>query len=172
MRRGNILVEVAKDTFRPFMVETKQAKITALGTRFIVQEYDNTTLITMLESSAKVEISKDYHDLISQNVVIQAGQQLRINHDGILDRSNISPKLFETAWQHKMLMVQNMALPEVLGILNTYYHQEITFNHQELSNVKVTATLPLESSALALLAESLPIQVKEKAWGNFLVTKN
>ena len=170
--KGNILVEVAKDASRPFIIETESAKITALGTRFIVHQYENATLLTMLESKAKVEIQRGAQGTALPDEIIEAGQQVLIAEGrGIIYRSNISPELFETAWQQKMLVVQNMPLPEVLGILKSYHRQKIAFDEQALSSIQVTAALPLEHSALELLESSLPVQIHENIFGSLNVVK-
>lgn len=162
---GNILVHVAKDARRPFIIETKYARITALGTRFIVHHNKNSTILTMLESKTKVEPLKHTTKNAQQYRVIEAGQQIIIYSDGIIKYTDVSPELYEAAWQQKMLIVQNMALPEVLDVLQNYQVDKMTFNAQELEDIRVTATLPLDHSALSLLTHSVAIQEGTSLWG-------
>lgn len=54
LRSGELLVDVAKDRARPFMVETEHGRMRALGTRFLVQQNDDFTRLVMLHSQVEV----------------------------------------------------------------------------------------------------------------------
>lgn len=163
---GNILVDVAKDTTRPFIIETKYARITALGTRFIVQHYGETTVLTMLESRTKV----DSLTSSGQSIGVSAGQQVIIDKNGIQNQLSISPELLEIAWQKHMLVIDKMPLDQVLGLLQSYHQQTFVYEPSELNHIVVNATLPLNDSGLALLERSLPIQVKPILFGRVKIT--
>ncbi|AOA57745.1 FecR family protein [Acinetobacter larvae] len=168
--RGNILVDVAKDAQRPFIVKTKNAKITALGTRFIIHHYDDVTILTMLESKTKVELlgeNRDKHPAIT----VAAGQQLILNKQGVIAQTNVPTTLFEEAWQQHMLVVQDMPLSHVLGILKTYSSMGITFEAESLQDVKVSATLPLNDDGIDLLSKSFNLKVEKSLWGKWKITK-
>ena len=91
--RGNILVEVAKDAQRPFVIQTQYAQITALGTRFMVQESEHATVLIMLESKTKITTDK-----MGTATIVHAGQQVLINQQGIISTTTVSPDLLEAAW--------------------------------------------------------------------------
>ncbi|OUY07712.1 FecR family protein [Acinetobacter populi] len=168
--KGNILVDVAKDAQRPFVIETQYARITALGTRFIVQHYDHATILMMLESKTKVEYSGTaIHSPV--NVEIAAGQQVIIDAQGIHPSRQISPELLENAWQKHMLVIHQMPLDQVLGILQSYQHQRLSYDARQLQHIMVNAALPLDGGALQLLQDSLPIQVQQNMWGSLQITE-
>ncbi|GAA5013522.1 FecR domain-containing protein [Acinetobacter puyangensis] len=153
---GNILVDIAKDATRPFVVKTEFAQIKALGTRFMVQHSDNQTILTMLESKVEVRSIQG-----NQRQIIEAGQQVVINKQGIQTIHAISPAMLEQAWQKHSLMVDQMPLPQVLDILKSYNQGKIYYHAHEIKQLRVTAILPLNDidQAFTLLQDSLPIQV-------------
>ncbi len=54
LRTGELLVDVAKDCARPFVVETEHGRMRALGTKFLVQQGDDFTRLVMLHSQVEV----------------------------------------------------------------------------------------------------------------------
>lgn len=153
--RGNILVEVAKDAQRPFVIQTQYAQITALGTRFIVQESEHATVLIMLESKTKITTDK-----MGTATIVHAGQQVLINQQGIISTTTVSPDLLEAAWQKHKLVIQNMPLDQVLGLLQNYQSETLVYDAAQLSKISVNATLTLDEHALDLLEKSLPIKVE------------
>ena len=53
--RGEILMDVAPDAARPFLVETVHGSIQALGTRFVVDHQAGATVLSMIESRVSVQ---------------------------------------------------------------------------------------------------------------------
>ncbi|KAA8734678.1 DUF4880 domain-containing protein [Acinetobacter qingfengensis] len=153
---GNILVDVAKDAKRPFVVKTKYAAITALGTRFMINQTDGQTILTMLESKVKVETAQ-------QVQLIYAGQQAVIDVSGKISVKNIAPTLMEQAWNKQSLAVEEMPLDQVLGILQSYHRSKLYYDKKQLHSFRVTAVLPLndQQKSLNLLQDSLPIQIND-----------
>lgn len=166
---GNILVDVAKDTHRPFIISTEFAQIQALGTRFIVQHHDQATILTMLHSST--EVTAQLADGRSQVQQIQAGEQVMIDGEGIHSKRNIPVELVETAWQQHMLMIDLMPLDQVLDILQSYEKHTLKYDAKQLENIEVTAMLPLDGTGLDLLQSSLPIVVQEDMFGRKHIVK-
>ncbi|AOA58542.1 hypothetical protein BFG52_09390 [Acinetobacter larvae] len=156
---GNILVDVAKDAQRPFIIQTRFAHIKALGTRFIVQQHAHATILTMLESTTEVTTTTPSGLQLQQK--IHAGEQVIIDHQGIHPVQHISVELAHTAWQKHMLMVDLMPLDQVLAILQSYDAARFKYDPDQLKSIKVTAMLPLNGSALELLQQSLDIQVEQ-----------
>lgn len=156
--QGSILVDVAKDAQRPFIVKTQHAQIKALGTRFIVTRQAEQTVLTLLESKVEVRSQSDLQNNRSQAVIVQAGQQLKINAQGFVELipTQINPRLMEQAWQQQILVANGESLVDVLEYLALYYDGKISFDHTELAGIQVTAILPLNN-----IEQSIMVLVKE-----------
>ena len=166
---GNILIDVAKDTNRPFIIKTESAQIRALGTRFIVQHNKQTTVLTMLHSTTEVTVKLANGQ--SQVQQIHAGEQIIIDEDGLHPKQNISVELTEKAWNEQMLMINLMPLDQLLNILQTYEKQKLKYDAATLHPIEVTATLPLDGTGLKLLQRSLPITVQTDMFGRKVIQK-
>ncbi|KAA8734495.1 DUF4880 domain-containing protein [Acinetobacter qingfengensis] len=164
---GNILVDVAKDAQRPFIIDTEFAQIKALGTRFIVQHHGQATILTMLHSST--EVTTTLINGQQQIVKVDAGQQIIIDLQGIHPVQKISIQQAETAWQQHMLAIDLMPLDQVLAILQSYDDRTFKYDAQALNHIEVTAMLPLDGRGLVLLENSLPITVEKDFLGRTLI---
>lgn len=155
--RGEILVEVAADPSRPFVVETEHGSMRALGTRFLVQRQEQGTVLTMLESKVAAQGA-----LAAASTQVDAGQQARITADqvqllGRIDRASVAD-----AWEHHQLVVQNQPLPQVLDQLALHRSGLMRFDRDALKDLRVSAVLPLDDPdrALQLIADALPVRVR------------
>ncbi|MCB5185751.1 FecR family protein [Methylobacillus gramineus] len=157
--QGEILVDVAKDAARPFVVKTEHGSITALGTRFVVSHHDHATALAMLES--KVMVNSGLADHAAGTLVTQ-GQSVVFQQDGVGSISTIDADSLNDAWKLHQLVVQDQPLSDVLAILSRHRRGHIQFNPDELHAYRVTAVLPLDNTdhALQLLADSLPLSVR------------
>ncbi|KNH08173.1 Iron siderophore sensor protein [Candidatus Burkholderia brachyanthoides] len=81
--QGEILVDVAKDAARPFLVETADGSMRALGTRFVVDREPDATVLSMIRSRVAVQTT-DERAAGSQHVVqVAAGERVRITASGV-----------------------------------------------------------------------------------------
>ncbi|MFP5517683.1 MAG: FecR family protein [Alphaproteobacteria bacterium] len=155
--RGEIFVDVAPDASRPFVVETPQGRMRALGTRFSVSREagrgEDATVLTVVESKVSVEtpVSPD-------RMVVQAGQRLRLTAAGPGPVTAVDVRSVEGAWRFRQLVVQGEPLPDVLERLSRYRRGLIHYDRAALQSYTVSAVLPLDDTdrALSLLAASFP----------------
>ncbi|AOA59724.1 FecR family protein [Acinetobacter larvae] len=160
--QGNILVDVAKDAQRPFMVQTQHGTVQALGTRFIVTQDGQSTVVTMLESKTAVWGRQQPQ----HKATLIAGQRIEINDKGIQSQQpiQINTALLQQAWQQHILVAEQEELVDLLDYLAMYSVAKISFDRQALAGIKVTATLTLEDvdAALAQLAQELNLELNRQ----------
>lgn len=156
--QGEILVEVAKDASRPFLVETRDGSMRVLGTRFIVSRGESSTLLKVLESSVRVQTAAQQRAAGADGITVAAGQQLRFTAAGAGALEAIDARAVEDAWNHHRLFVEDQPLSDVLRTLERYRSGYIGYDAAALSRVRISAVLPLDDTdrALRLLAASLP----------------
>ncbi|RKP47674.1 FecR family protein [Pararobbsia silviterrae] len=162
--QGEILVEVAHDVERPFVVETGEGTIRALGTRFVVERHDGVTDLSMLQSRVAVQTKAEIRANSNEAVFVEAGQHLRITADGTGPLEPVDARSLEAAWASHDLVVRNRPLPEVLDELNRYRRGAIVYDRAQIEGLNVAAVLPLDDTdrSLQLLADSLPmIRIRE-----------
>lgn len=160
---GEILVDVAKDHQRPFVVETPQGSFTALGTRFTVQSRDqDSSILTVTESSVRARSALNTDPEPVAGIVVKTGQRLKLRNDGYTHIESIEATSYEHAWRSRQLVAHGQPLVQVLAQLKPYYKGYLHYNTDELAQLRVYAVLPLDQPqhALQLLSESFPIQVE------------
>lgn len=154
LRSGEILVETAHGDPRPFVVDTAQGRLRALGTRFLVRREGDATRLIVLQSAVAA------HPLGSSNErVINAGQQVLMQRQR-LGASQPAPVGAE-AWSHGMLVVENQRLAELLEQLGEYRHGYLGVA-PEIADLRISGSFPLHDSELALAAlpPSLPVRIE------------
>lgn len=150
--QGEILVDVARDAARPFVVDTPQGSIRALGTRFTVARQGQATVLSMLESQVLVQAAG------GAQARIGAGQRVTIDAAGVGASAAIDPASIDDAWRLHQLVVADRPLAEVLGQLERHRSGRIAFDPATLAGIRVSAVLPLDDTgrALKLLQASFP----------------
>ncbi|MFY4255989.1 FecR family protein [Achromobacter xylosoxidans] len=153
--QGQVLIEVAKDALRPFVVRTREARLTALGTRFAVDRHDGVTRLAMIESRVRVEAADATP---GQARVVQAGQRVAVSAQGVGPIAAIDPGQVEDAWKFHQLAVRDQPLADVLDQLDRHRPGRIFYDGATLAGIRMTVVLPLDDTdrALRLLAESVP----------------
>ncbi|HSI21687.1 MAG TPA: FecR domain-containing protein [Methylophilaceae bacterium] len=156
--RGEILVDVAHDQTRPFLVETTHGSMRALGTRFVVSRDEAFTVLTMLESKVAVQTASQLADKHSAVTEIHAGQRVRIMPNKLGRVETVDARSVSDAWKYHQLVVQDQPLPDVLDALDRHRPGYIRYDRIHIESIKVSAVLPLDDTdqALQLLTDSFP----------------
>lgn len=162
--RGEILVDVAKDAQRPFIVDSDSAAVRALGTRFTVRKEHDATVLSMLES--KVAVQVPLHD----STIVQAGQRVRITADGVGQLHSIDAASLQEAWRNHQLVVDDQPLSEVLDELARHRPGQLHYDRRQIAGIRVAAVLPLDDTdqALQLLVDNFP-QLRVRMLTRYLV---
>ncbi|MEJ5282345.1 FecR family protein [Pseudomonas sp. MYb541] len=155
--QGEILVEVAHDSTRPFVVQTPQGTLRALGTRFVVKREGDVTVLSMLHSRVAAQ-SVDGQ----QTLEVEAGSRALMHANQVRLAGTVEPSSINEAWRRHQLVVENQPLPDVLDEIARHRSGRVQFDRAALQSLRVSAVIPLDDSdqALQLLAQTLPIRVQ------------
>jgi len=158
LRRGQVLVDVAHDQSRPFVVATAAGSFKALGTRFVVSHGEGQSELSMLQSTVAAQ-SADR----SQSLEVSKGGRAWVRHDALGRLPDIDPASLEQAWQRHQLVVEQVPLAQVLEALGRQRRGHLQFDAAALAGLNVSAVLPLDDTdrALQLLAQALPIRLQQ-----------
>ncbi|MCY1356455.1 Protein FecR [compost metagenome] len=152
LRQGELLVQVAADPARPFVVATAEGRVRALGTRFLVRQNAGDSLVAVQEHS--VEVSNQ----AGQRTVLDSGRALRLAADGLYpldDGGGLG------VWTDGLLEVRDAPLGTVLDALRPYRRGLLRVS-PEAARLRVFGVFSLDDSerTLQALAETLPIRVR------------
>lgn len=156
--RGDILVDVARDPARPFVVRTRDGEVRALGTQFVVERGAESTRLAMIESATAVRSARQVARHADDAVRVQAGEQVRITPEGVTPLAPVDPQGLRTQWQQRQWVVLDRPLAEVLDELARRHPGHLGYDAAQIAGLRVSAVLPLDDPdrALALLQGSFP----------------
>jgi len=156
--RGDILVDVARDPARPFVVRTRDGEVRALGTQFVVERGAEATRLAMIESATAVRSARQVARHADDAVRVQAGEQVRITPEAVTPLGAVDPQGLRTQWQQRQWVVLDRPLAEVLDELARHHPGHLGYDAARLAGLRVSAVLPLDDPerALALLQASFP----------------
>ena len=154
--RGEILVQTARDPGqRPFVVETMNGRIHALGTRFNVRQMADLTRVGVLQSA--VEIRPRRHP--GRVVRLDAGQQAAFD----LDRTDPAHALpaDSTAWVQGMLSVNEWHLGDFVEELGRY-RPGVLRCAEAVRDLSISGAFRIDDTDAVLenLARTLPVKVR------------
>jgi transmembrane sensor len=156
LQDGEILVETGSHNDpRPFIVETRDGRMHALGTRFLVKREDDDTLLSVLQSAVAA-----HPQASEQEQIVREGQQLRLSRDSLSPLTALNPGA--DAWTRGMLVVDNARLGDLITELGRYRIGHLGVA-PEVADLRITGSFPLNNSDLALkaLTPTLPVQIEQ-----------
>jgi transmembrane sensor len=160
---GEILIETAHQRqphnvvgaadARPFIVQTAQGSVTALGTRFTVRQLDGLTEVAVLEHAVALRVSNAQ----GNPVLLHAGQQARFSATRIGAPQPAADNAGQ--WQSGSLLVNDRSLAEVLAELSRYRHGRLGCD-PAVARLRISGVFPLADTdrALALLTRTFPLR--------------
>ncbi|MFT4266592.1 MAG: FecR domain-containing protein [Xenophilus sp.] len=156
--QGEILVDVAGDASRPFVVETVDGSIQALGTRFVVDRQAGATVLEMIASRTLVRTAVQLAAGDGPAVAVGAGERVRITRNAVTPAGAVDPRTLSDVWQRHQLVASDQPLPDVLDELSRHRPGRIQYDRGQLQGIHVNAVLPLDDTdrALKLLMTSFP----------------
>jgi transmembrane sensor len=156
LQEGEILVETGHGDARPFIVETREGSMRALGTRFLVKREEAGTRLSVLQSAVAVHPQSS-----ADEQILREGQQVLIRNNGL--GSVAALNLGADAWTRGMLVVDNARLEDLVHELGRYRRGYLGVTPQ-VADLRITGSFPLQNTDLALsaLLPTLPVQIEHR----------
>jgi transmembrane sensor len=157
LRKGEVMIATNPDDrspARPFIIESAEGSLRALGTRFNVRQLEGKTRLSVFEG--RVEIVPRDPDAASK--IIESGEQVDFTRNEIM--AVMPAGSTSEAWTQGLLVADNMPLGELVTELARYRSGYLACD-PAIAQLRVVGGFPLKrpDQALAMLEASLPIQV-------------
>ena len=156
LQEGEIMVETGHGDPRPFIVQTRDGSLRALGTRFMVKREDDGTRLSVLQSRVEAHPENS-----AELAVYNEGQQVLMHRDRLGQMLTVSPGA--DAWTRGMLVLDNVRLADMVSELNRYQRGHLGVD-PEVADLRITGSFPLNNIELALnaLIPTLPVQIRQR----------
>ncbi|HVY06763.1 MAG TPA: FecR domain-containing protein [Burkholderiales bacterium] len=156
--RGEIMVTTAPDRqspARPFLVDTEQGRMRALGTRFSVRLGEAGSGVAVFEGAVELRPA----DNPAATLVVPAGRQATLIRDGYRDLAALDES--SDAWTKGMIVASNMPLGVFLAELSRHRPGRVVCA-PEVARLRVSGTYPLSDTdrVFAAIERNLPIKVE------------
>src|SRR5690606_41663155 len=135
---GQALFEVARDPVRPFVVHSGSAAVRAVGTRSDGYRRPSGTLVSVVQGRVAVSGTEP-------EVLLGAGEQITVTHDGSLSRPEKPNVVAATSWLEQKLSFDGEPLAEVLAEFNRHTRTPIVLSDPSLSALRVNAVFQTTS---------------------------
>jgi len=169
--KGEAYFEVAKNTERPFVVETEDMEITVLGTSFDVTSSKNNqgaSSVTLIEGEVRVKANKN-----EGMVILLPGQKVELDREThclyVHEPYNAS---LETVWRDGLISFNWTSIEDIGKMLEQLYTMNV-YVDPSISKTTYSGVLKLQNSIdqmLRLLQHSIPFEFEIK--GNNVYIKN
>lgn len=153
---GEVLIETASDsTHRPFMLETSEGQVRALGTRFSVRTENGRSRVSVLHYAVEVSLSQQPDSLLR----LQTGQQLDFSAHQF--GQLVALTAGADAWMRGMLSVIDWRLDDFIAELSRYRLGYLRCS-PEVAELRLSGAFNIDNTDIALenLSRSLPIKVR------------
>lgn len=162
LHKGEIHIETAVDNaahYRPFIVQSDNGSVRALGTSFTVRQDDKLfsarTHVAVTEGAVEIKPRDARFSLR----VIRAGEQGSFDRSGSSEITAINPQAH--AWVDGILFAENTRLADIVAQI-ARYRSGILRCDPAIADLRVSGAFQLKDpdNILALLQQSLPIRVR------------
>lgn len=159
---GEVFFDVAKDTQRPFNIETRFGLVRVLGTRFAVYESPTDAVVTVVSGRVALGRAAETSGEFVSSAVLQADQRLSLRSAQAGQLAENLDANASLAWRKRQLIVNDQPLRELIADLNRYFPETIALADAGLGERKITAVIQLGNiqTTLQTVAHSLNLQAE------------
>ena len=151
---GEVLVETAHDS-RPFVIDTRQGRLQALGTRFSVWQRDHGARLSVFDGAVRLQPAEG-----AAHLVVAAGWQTDFDRQGAQAPRQVDES--RQAWRDGRLLANDISLGEFIEQLRAYLPGHLGVD-PHVQALRVMGSFPADDPerTLAMLESALPIKVRK-----------
>jgi transmembrane sensor len=163
LHSGEAIFEVAKNIDRPFIVESENARVTVLGTRFAVNKLDTLVRVSVDHGRVKVEGVNPYAGSTSQDMMLSSGEVAEISA-GLAPRKVDRPAQDAFSFEKGLITFTNANLSEISETLSRYRQQPVLVKSGQQLNAKITAVIKQRNveNFLNHLPDLAPVRLEQQ----------
>ncbi len=157
---GEAYFEVSPDKNRPFIVETGDISVQALGTSFDVKNYKEEANVSTVLMTGKVQVKSK-----KGCVILQPNEKAVFDKTtGAMRKTNVGNAPDYVDWKYNLLSFQAETFGNIACTLERYYNTRIVFESESLKKYRFTGSIGNTSleSILQILSLTSPLTYEVK----------
>jgi len=135
---GQAFFDVAKQPEHPFVISTRHAQVTVVGTSFNVNANNKNTCTSIFVVTGKVKIEAVTGS--AHSLLLSPGEEGTIDHATETATLQSEPDLNAMAWREHKLVFRKASLQKVVVAVNEYFHADIKIKNDDLLNCRFTSS--------------------------------
>ena len=161
---GEAFFDVESDSSKPFVIDAGIGAIRVLGTEFNVKAYEGADLEVLVESGTVQLSLTDSLGVITDSLLLKAGDKGVISYTERRLYKIAGETPDELYWANRKLIFRNTELKKVFEILKQYYKFEVTLEHKEVLDCRLTASFTDTelSDIMEVIAVSFELTLESK----------
>ncbi len=159
--KGQAYFEVVKNKKKPFVVNADDVQVKVLGTRFTLEDYENSGFVSVVLEEGAVEMTMERFP--NRKILLSPGDKVTYNVENQkIEKRKVKASRY-SSWRNGILNFYNSPLKAVVNKLSNRYNYSFNLD-KSLEDIKVTFSVNQEdlSSVLELLKVITPIDIKVK----------
>ncbi len=158
--KGEAYFEVAKDVSRPFAVISNNIRITALGTEFNVNAFEQDVQVALLEGSVAVSNTNNRDEVILDPMkVVRFDSYSEKFHMENANADNL------VLWKNRIICFDNTPVDEAIKVLSRWYAVNIDIGHAPARELTCSGKFNNQSLELVLKNLGYTLDFKYKIQG-------
>jgi transmembrane sensor len=145
LTQGQALFRVKKDSARPFIVQSSNTRITAVGTQFDVNRKSSGTVVTVLEGRVSIagpSPGKPVPPAVgAAPLFVSAGEQAVVTRAQVLKQQTANA-VSTAAWTTGLLVFDSEPLSEVARAFNRQNVKQLIVEDPQLQGLKISGVFP------------------------------
>lgn len=152
---GEAYFEVAPDKDRPFIVQTKDLAVQALGTSFDVKSYSDDLFVSTVLLTGEVRVKSDFCSM----TLIPNEKIIFDKVSGKMEKTNVEDAVHYSAWKSNTLAFEAETFENIVKTLQRFYNTQIRFESESLKKYRFTGSPGNTSleSVLQILSLTSPL---------------
>ncbi|WP_418180917.1 FecR family protein [Aliarcobacter lanthieri] len=159
---GNAMFSVSKDENKPFLIKTKDTLIEVLGTKFEVINYDNNTIVNVLEGVVQVSYVSNFFKTQTLAKLEKSQSFTFNNEEKRFIKNNVNIKEI-ASWKNDEIYFNKTSLKDASFMFERYSNNKMIFEDEKSSQLKISgkfSTLHYDSF-LKSIEMIYPVKIKK-----------
>ncbi|MBL3519561.1 FecR domain-containing protein [Arcobacter lanthieri] len=159
---GNAMFSVSRDENRPFLIKTKDTLIEVLGTKFEVINYDNNTIINVLEGVVQVSYVSNFFKTQTLAKLEKSQSFTFNNEEKRFIKNDVNIKEI-ASWKNDEIYFNKTSLKDASFMFERYSNNKMIFEDEKSSQLKISgkfSTLHYDSF-LKSIEMIYPVKIKK-----------
>ncbi len=143
---GEAFFEVEQNKNQPFVVQTTDIRVRALGTQFNVSAYSSDDIIETVLTEGKVRLEQNNTGMFTETTDLHPGQLAAFSKKERTARLKTVDIEHYTLWKEGLLKFESTDLSRVVKKLERYFNIRFKYDDPLLGGIKITGKLELSES--------------------------